>query len=414
MSIFTNSKIWVGYDTDLLIAVIQKLMTEFKCTRHPAHNAGHDVKDSSGIYVDHLNRWYLTAGRNKGPFDAADRQSISVEMLFPVLSKDELRNTEIKVAGDKDLCRKLQLKLFSMLIPWCTGSTDVQSEGTSVLHISDDLTLSHTPTLQDYNRMNSKRRTIYPHQVLGMQTDRPLLTKEQIKGKIWIGDDTKLSERVQRALLALGMYWGDDQIMKVQHVERTCLLPNGKNIYQPGGQLSRAAFDVRIEHEIFPEQIPGFVCKGPPILTAEELVHKNIDTKEDKILGERIQKALFALGFTWTGVAILLNPLRRYIIPCGDRKLTHYPTLYNSWPEIQPEQIPGFISSHQNHTTNVTTRTTGQDPGAIGSRCLRSEVGAGKVTGSQRLVGNKISVKPGESRVGRVLLISTVLSANSY
>lgn len=243
--------------------------------------------------------------------------------------------------------------------------------------------------------------------------------------KIWVGDNHLLMKEVIRALEADGCTENTSSNDKASGNLYAVFVNSCEEWSFVWAVDGRMAFKDSSYKEILPHQIPGFAGISSYALTKEQLCCKRIVLGNNEELSQRVQRALFALGIFWIRsptLGILDNIYHLFIsedckmLQTNTKELGRYKEA--EYPVIQPDQIPGFLPKLLSSSTNTIQHDTKgkilSDAGATISGGLRAKIGAGKIAGSQRLVGKPLSAKPCQGKIRSGILVSAILIADSY
>lgn len=245
--------------------------------------------------------------------------------------------------------------------------------------------------------------------------------------KIWVGDDPYLMKATIKVLEADGC---------TEHKEFNIGKPPGKGVYvNKSGAWYYSKVVVRERADCFGNAVHAEL----PLTALFPMCHDLNCSSNNKYkiwtggymdLSAKIQQALFNNGYEWVGIeggrlAYLEDPFimaqfrnSRQIYRSGSTMSNTTRGIYEARGEIElfPLQIPGWIEpiSSSSNTHHESQRKTQADPGATGGRGLRSEVGAGKIASTERIVGNALRAKPCHGKVGKSVLGRSVLVAGHY
>ena len=121
--------------------------------------------------------------------------------------------------------------------------------------------------------------------------------------KVWIGDDPKLSEEIQKIAFSLGWSWGVNTVKPENTYDTSLFFSKTKYI---SSSNERGVFDLSDKKEINPQDI--LLAKKPVITTSStssasnqsfDFTDTKIDVSNNPDLSQKVQKRAFENGWEW-------------------------------------------------------------------------------------------------------------------
>ena len=345
-----NSKIWIGDDPNLSLAVRTTLTSLGFPLDSSASSSSFINGEIIKVYTNDFTRldgdklaFYQLSGIEIFPSDlgidvisnsgasASSTASSTTPTNVPIrmLTREEIKNSKIFMGTNPKLKEAVQRNLFDKGFYWASGDKEpkyLNDDDVQALKILNDSIL--VLQISDFN--NDLNKEIKPID-LGIDVDAILgavsnqsknagasqargLITDLTNTKIWIGDNPELSKAVQEKAFELGWDWSKGG-KTISHVEYKSLSFNSNKIAYNSSVKSRPDFEFSRATEIFPEQLgidvnnlggsaqsqaqaqPQPQLTAPTkILTKEDLVGTKIWIGFNPELSKAVQEKLTDLG----------------------------------------------------------------------------------------------------------------------
>jgi hypothetical protein len=344
-----NSKIWIGDDPDLSLAVRTTLTSLGFPLDSSASSSSFINGEIIKVYTRDFTRldgdklaFYQLSGTEIFPSDlgidvisnsgasasstGSSTNTTPTNVPIRTLTREEIKNSKIFMGSNPKLKAAVQRNLFDKGFYWASGDKEpkyLNDDDVQALKILNNSIL----VLQISEFNNDLNKEIKPID-LGIDVDSILgigsnqsknVGASQARGlitdltdtKIWIGDNPELSKAVQEKAFELGWAWALGG-KTISHVERQILVFTKNEIFF-NPSTSKSGFDIISGKEIFPKQLGIDVnnlggsaqtqAQAQPqltaptkILTKEDLVGTKIWIGFNPELSKSVQEKLNALG----------------------------------------------------------------------------------------------------------------------